>query len=152
MDLSAITATVLLSSVLAALVREDLRSLRLPDRLTLPLVAAGVLLSAVGMTGTPIASSVLGGTVAYGVFWAVGHVHFARAGREGLGLGDAKLFAAIGTWLGLAALPPALLIASLGGLVHALARRRSGKPEIAFGPWLALAFIACWAGRLTGIL
>src|SRR3546814_16185239 len=38
-------------------------------------------------------------------------------GRDGLGLGDAKLAAAGGAWLGWAALPSILLLASLGGFL-----------------------------------
>ena len=63
-------------------------------------------------------------------------------GRDGLGLGDAKLLAAAGAWLGLASLPWVVLAAALLGLVLALLRAGPLRAETAvpFGPPLALAF------------
>ena len=68
--------------------------------------------------------------------------------EEGLGLGDAKLFAASGTWLGLPLLPYVLLIAALGGLAWALIARAQGR--LAFGPWIALGFWCVWLARGPG--
>ena len=70
-------------------------------------------------------------------------------GREGLGLGDAKLLAAAGAWLGWQALPSVVLIAAACGLALALATALGGgklgwTSRIAFGPHLALAFWLVW--------
>jgi leader peptidase (prepilin peptidase)/N-methyltransferase len=83
-----------------------------------------------------------GAVVAYALFAAIGAVHFRRRGSEGLGLGDAKLFAAGGAWLGWQALPLLLLVASLGGLAFALTLGRGRA--LAFGPWLALGIALLW--------
>jgi len=61
-------------------------------------------------------------------------------------MGDAKLLAAIGAWLGWSLLPWVLLLASGGAILCVLISRVSGQRElnyvIAFGPWIALAAIS----------
>lgn len=126
----------------------DLASRRIPDRLVYPLIATGLVVSAAASRGLPT-PELIGAAVGYALFWAVGEAHFRWRGEEGLGLGDAKLFAAAGAWLGWAALPFVLLGACLFALAHALARhmtRRGSRParQIPFGPSLALAFWLAW--------
>jgi leader peptidase (prepilin peptidase)/N-methyltransferase len=57
-------------------------------------------------------------------------------------MGDAKLCAAAGAWLGVAVMPWLLLVAALMGLALALLlhRRLESTSQIPFGPPLALAF------------
>ncbi|GAA6178059.1 prepilin peptidase [Sulfitobacter pacificus] len=129
--------------VLARLSWIDLRTFRLPDVYTLPLILAGLIL-ATGDKGIGLPASLLGCLLGFALFWAVGQYYFWRTGQEGLGLGDAKLFAASGAWLGPAALPYVLLIAALGGLVFLWMRKNAVRREIAFGPWLALGFWLVW--------
>lgn len=76
-------------------------------------------------------------------------------GREALGLGDVKLMAVAGLWLGLAGLPLFLILSGGAGIAHLLAARRwcmadLGEGEaIAFGPALCLAlFVLVLAGPL----
>ena len=73
----------------------------------------------------------------------------APAGAGGLGMGDAKLLAAIGAWLGLSLLPVTLFIAACSGLVAAAGatltgRRMTAATAIPFGPFLALAAWLLW--------
>lgn len=141
-------ATVLLGVALLYLSWIDLRSHRLPDRVTLPLIVTGLALSAFGSQSQLIAST-MGGVTGFALFATIGYIYFKKYDREGLGLGDAKLFAAAGTWLGWAALPGTLLIAAGSALVFALLARR-GRENIPFGPWISLAFFAMWvADRLA---
>lgn len=64
--------------------------------------------------------------------------------KEGLGLGDVKLFAVAGLWLGLDALPVFILMSGLIGIVSALIWRLLGRGEyFPFGPALAMAL---WIG------
>ena len=70
-------------------------------------------------------------------------------GRDGLGLGDAKLLAASGAWLGLEGIAPTLLAASLSGLAAALIGHVAGRPiaaetRVPFGPFLAGATWLIW--------
>ena len=137
-------ATPVLATVLAALTRIDVREHRLPDRLTLPLLVLGLALAA-GRTASVPFAELAGASAGFLLFWALGEVHYRLRGIEGLGLGDAKLLAAAGAWLGWRDLPALILIAALGGLAAAFLhwdRRR-----IAFGPWLALAFLVLWLLR-----
>jgi len=74
----------------------------------------------------------------------VAKIYRTIRGIEGLGLGDAKLLAAAGAWVGLAALPTVVLLAAAGALlITAISRRLSrprdptGSTPVPFGPYLA---------------
>jgi leader peptidase (prepilin peptidase) / N-methyltransferase len=137
-------ATLGLTAVLVAVAVIDLRSFRIPDRLSLPLIAAGLVL-AWAMPVQPIWHHLIGAMAGFALLAGLGEWYFRQRGVDGLGLGDAKLFAAAGAWLGWQALPAVLMIAACGGLAFAVldgtARRAAG---IAFGPWLALGFWLAW--------
>lgn len=132
-----------LTLVLLRLSWIDLVSFRLPDGWTLPLIATGLGLAVTGI-GTTVTASVFGGLMGFLIFWAIGSAYHRRTGQDGLGLGDAKLFAASGTWLGYTALPYVLLIAAGGALVFATLIQRMSNRQLAFGPWLALGFWLVW--------
>jgi leader peptidase (prepilin peptidase) / N-methyltransferase len=115
---------------------------RLPDVLTLPLLALGLAVASLAPLpglASPL-DSALGAVAGFLVFYLVARLYAAWRGRPGLGLGDAKLLAALGAWLGVAGLAPLILIAALAGLGFALASgKRRPEDAIAFGPCLALA-------------
>jgi leader peptidase (prepilin peptidase)/N-methyltransferase len=124
----------------------DLRSFRLPDIVTLPLILTGIvfnLLSPVGFTDT--SSAVIGAVLGYGSLWLLNHLYRLTKKQDGIGMGDAKLLAALGAWLGWAALPSILLIASIsgliGGLIYLRWRKKSTHHAFPFGPFLAFAGI-----------
>ena len=128
---------------LLALALIDLRSWLLPDVLTLPLIAAGLAGAVTGLLpGTTIKDAGLGAGAGYMALAGVGWLYRRWRGRDGLGLGDAKLFAAAGAWVGVERLPWVLLLAALLGLVFALTRPQPVRAEtpVPFGPPLALAF------------
>ncbi|ALM87131.1 A24 family peptidase [Bordetella sp. N] len=152
----ALWAMLLVASLLA-LAWIDKDTGLLPDVITLPLLWAG-LLANVADTFAPTAQAVLGAAVGYGLLWLLFHGYRLITGREGMGYGDFKLLAALGAWLGLAALPMLLLAASLAGavvglLMIALRRARRGQPQ-PFGPFLAAAgIVALFSGGVwTGWL
>lgn len=133
-----------LFAMLAAIAVVDLRTYRIPDRLSLPLTGGGLLWAAVAGPG-PWTDHLIGAAAGYASLAGFGAVYFRLRGREGLGLGDAKLFAAAGAWLGWQALPLVLATAALAGLVFAFATsRRRPDARLAFGPWLALATWLVW--------
>lgn len=144
-------AGILLTLALSRLAWIDLRTFRLPDLWTLPLIAAGLGLALVGF-GPSLLASAVGGLVGFTLFWGIGAFYHARTGIDGLGLGDAKLFAAAGTWVGFAFLPHVLLVAALGGLAYALITRQRTARAIAFGPWIALGFWLVWVTFVADIL
>lgn len=146
--------TLLLTIVLFRLAIIDVETLRLPDVYTLPLIAVGLPISLLD-GGIGLVMSLAGGIIGFALFGVIGHYYFKQTGTEGLGLGDAKLFAASGTWLGPMALPYVLLVAAGGGLASALWRktkRESTQREIAFGPWLAFGFWSVWFVQTSKIL
>ena len=128
---------------LLALALIDLRSWRLPDLLTLPLLAVGLGAAALGLLpSTDLVRSLAGAATGYLVLAGIGWAYRRLRGREGLGLGDAKLLAAAGAWLGVEPLPELVLVAAVLGLGLALLRAWPLRAETAvpFGPPLALAF------------
>ena len=83
------------------------------------------------------------------LFLAVGIIFRRLRGYEGLGGGDAKLFAAAGAWVGWLGLPSVLLVASVTALgvvlvMIAAGRRGITGEEIAFGPYLCFGFWIVW--------
>ena len=136
-----------LAAVLAALAVYDLRQGRLPDWLTLPLTAAGLLVAWRG--GAP-ADAAIGAALGFVFFETVAFGYRRLRGREGLGGGDAKLAAAAGAWVGWQGLPSVVLLAAATALAVALVRRRFGGTEsVPFGAYLAPAILLVW---LTGPL
>ena len=66
-------------------------------------------------------------------------------GREGMGLGDAKLLGAAGAWVGWQGLAGVLLIAAVTGLATAVVLRRTSLSDaLPFGPFLALGIWLTW--------
>lgn len=141
---------------LLALALADLRFFRLPDPLTgaLALFGLGLMLAGDG-TGWPgpparLAAAALGAAAGGGGFLALRLGYRALAGREGMGLGDVKLMAAIGAGLGPAALPMVALLAGISALIVTALRawrrgrglRRAGR--VPFGAFLAMAAAAVW--------
>lgn len=135
----------------------DWRHFWLPDAITLPLVFLGLTL---GMWTTDIAlvDRVIGAAAGYGALVAISLGYKAWRGREGLGLGDAKLLGAIGAWFGWQALPFVLLMASLTALVVvgvSLMRTRNLDPamRIPLGTFLCIAAVPGWwaLNALTGM-
>ncbi len=137
-----------LGAALLTLAWLDVLTMRLPDAITLPLLLAGLLVCALA---DPAALTAHAAAAALGYIGLRGLALAYRHARgiEGIGAGDAKLLAAGGAWLGLAAMPAVLIVAGLAGIAwfgalaargQAVARRR-----IPFGPALALAI---WLLRL----
>jgi len=143
---SALPASLALGWTLLALAVIDTRHFLLPDRLTLPLLLAGLSVAAFGDQHR-LVDAVLGAAFGYASLACAAGLYRRARGREGLGLGDAKLFAALGAWVGWQGLPGTLLIACLAALVAALIAGR-GRPAatmpIPFGPWLALGGWTVW--------
>jgi leader peptidase (prepilin peptidase)/N-methyltransferase len=150
-----IALAAVLLAVLAVLTVIDARTYRLPDLITLPLIAGGVLAS--WLIGAPVWLSVLGAGLGYGVLVGVEKAYERTRGRQGLGRGDAKLFAAGGAWCGALALPFILLAASVSALIYvgvlrlATGRTIGGDDMIAFGPFLAFGIALIFVLERLGL-
>jgi leader peptidase (prepilin peptidase)/N-methyltransferase len=126
----------------------DWRSYRLPDALTLPLILLGLLASWL-LDRDQITDHALATACAYLGCRVFAWAYRRLRGHDGLGQGDAKLLAASGAWLGLAALPNVVLFAAVAGLALAALSWLCGKALTArtmlpFGPCLALATWFIW--------
>ncbi len=127
----------------------DWTHLRLPDVLTLPLILAGLGATAL-LDAEAAPDHALAAALAYTSLWLIATLYRMWRGREGLGGGDAKLFAASGAWVGLAGLAPVLLIAVAAGLAVAILRGGGLRAStvIPLGTCLALA---TWIVRLAAL-
>lgn len=115
----------------------------LPDDITLPLLWGGLIAAALQWTAVPLSASLWGAVAGYLSLWLVYWSFKLVTGKEGMGYGDFKLFAALGAWFGWAALVPIILMASVIGAVIGIAMKfSSGLREggyVPFGPFLAAA-------------
>jgi len=104
-------------ATLQVLARIDAQTRLLPDMLTLPLLWAGLLFHWSG-GWVELDDAVAGAAAGYGLLWLTWAAFRGCSGRDGIGFGDLKLAAANGAWLGVEALPWALLAASLAACEH----------------------------------
>jgi leader peptidase (prepilin peptidase)/N-methyltransferase len=129
-----------LCAALLAMSAIDIDTHLLPDSMTLPLLWAGLIVNFNGMFAS-LHDAVLGAIFGYLVLWAVHWLFRLVRGVEGMGYGDFKLLAALGAWLGWAALPQIVLIAAVTGAVVGLAATWRGRMRfeepLPFGPFLA---------------
>ena len=124
----------------------DFRTMRLPDHLTMPLMAIGISfnhLSSYQFTST--LGSLIGAALGYTIIWLINLGYKIARGKAGIGMGDAKLLACIGALLGPYAIIPAIFIASIlgivGGLIWLKTHRLTSDEAFPFGPYLSVAGI-----------
>lgn len=132
---------------LLALAFIDARIKMLPDALTLPLLWLGLLIQLFPETRTVgLELSVIGVLAGYVPLWLFSQAYRLIRKRQGLGMGDLKLLAAMGAWSGAAVLPVVILTASVTALVgYGLLRIYRKDPEILkaelpFGPWIIIGY------------
>jgi leader peptidase (prepilin peptidase)/N-methyltransferase len=144
------------TAYLIALTGIDVDRQLLPDVLTVPLLWFALVASLWHVAGeqpppAPLRDAVIGAVAGYLFLWLVYQLFKLVTGKEGMGYGDFKLFAAIGAWLGWQMLPLVLLLAALVGAavgIAMIAARRLGRSvPISFGPYLAGA---AWIALMWG--
>jgi leader peptidase (prepilin peptidase) / N-methyltransferase len=148
------------SALVVVLTVTDLRERLLPDKVNFFGLGAGLLFSFFSkpIDGTALwianrwfdfpppppvlsfADSVLGAVAGSGLLWVVAEGYFRLRGREGLGLGDVKMMAAVGAFLGLQRTLLTILTGSLLGSVigiFLMAISKKGRDyELPFGTFL----------------
>jgi leader peptidase (prepilin peptidase)/N-methyltransferase len=142
-------AALLFTWSLIALSGIDIDHQLLPDSMTLPLLWLGLLTSLAygGQSSFSIpiapAQSIIGAAAGYLSLWSVYHLFRLLTGKEGMGYGDFKLFAAFGAWFGGQMLLLIILLAASVGAIVGIAliilRRHGRDVPIPFGPYLAAA-------------
>jgi leader peptidase (prepilin peptidase)/N-methyltransferase len=138
-----------LTALLVALFATDLETQRLPNLLTLPGTLAGVIFSIWLPPGA--VSSLIGVALGAGVLLLVRWGWRRATGVDAMGLGDVKMLAMIGAFLGWQQVWFVLLVSTLGGAIIGvaliIAGSRSLQSRLPFGTFLAVgAFIASLMG------
>lgn len=124
----------------------DLRTFRLPDVITLPLILFGLLFNGLSSDGfSSFHDSVIGMILGYVSLWTLNFLYRTFKKQNGIGMGDAKLLSALGAWFGWITLPNILLVASItgliGGLIWLKLNKQHHQSAFPFGPFLAIAGI-----------
>jgi leader peptidase (prepilin peptidase)/N-methyltransferase len=131
------------SAAVLALACIDWDTTLLPDDITLPLLWAGLCAAGLRLTDTSLQDALWGAVAGYVSLWLVYWAFKLVTGKEGMGFGDFKLFAALGAWFGWQALIPVILMASVIGALVGIAIKLKGHLReggyVPFGPFLALA-------------
>jgi leader peptidase (prepilin peptidase)/N-methyltransferase len=127
----------------------DLEHHLLPNVITLPGIVVGFLFSLVGEPGW--AASLLGIIVGGGGLYLIAEGYYRLRHEEGLGMGDVKMLAMIGAFVGWPLTLVTLMMASIAGSVIGIlliaTQRGSLKYALPFGTFLALgAALAATAG------
>ena len=154
------TCALVITWYLVAMTGIDLDTQLLPDSLTLPLLWMGLLAAAWLGRGTmtipvDLKSAVLGAAFGYVSLWSVYQLFKLATGKEGMGYGDFKLYAALGAWFGWQMLLPVILFSAATGAVVGILlivlRRHDREVPIPFGPYLAAAgwLVMMWAPVLV---
>tara|TARA_B100000941_G_C28466790_1_gene534037 strand:- start:164 stop:760 length:597 start_codon:yes stop_codon:yes gene_type:complete len=124
----------------------DLKHFIIPNELTYPLIALGFLKTFIIKTNFFIfpnyVDSIIGGVAGYSIIWLIIYLYKRFKNIEGMGLGDAKLLAAIGFWFGWVCLPFILFFSSfIALLIHIpslVNKTKDLKTKIPFGPYIIL--------------
>lgn len=138
-----IAALCVLSGMLAWI---DIRRGIIPNELNLTIAALG-LARAIVTGGWSAGLYAASAGLAIGIIiWLLRRLYFALRNVQGLGLGDVKLLAAAGTWVGATGVPTLLLVAALTALASIVVMRLAGRSmtqqtSIPFGPYLALGLV-----------
>ena len=145
--------------VLAYLAYVDLRTFRLPDVITIPLILTGLCFNSFSSLRFITAQeSLFGGLVGFLLLWLLNRLYRYIKKQDGIGMGDAKLLSALGAWLGWAALPSILFLASISGIIGGMIWLRVNKQNhgspFPFGPFLIFAGIMelLWPQLLQNLL
>jgi leader peptidase (prepilin peptidase) / N-methyltransferase len=152
---------VVLASILIALAFTDLARRILPDELTLGGAAIGLILAgliplehdvgffvlrpALGVVGASLAASAIGALIPCSILGGIGWVWGKLRGMDVLGLGDVKMIATVGTFLGLQSTLAALVISSILGVVfgsaHIYLTKRDFTYQLPYGTYITIGTI-----------
>ena len=154
-------ATAILCFLALGLAVMDAETMLLPDAFTIPGIFLGILWAAVGAANSwpdrlhAAGMSLLWAAAAAGLILLIRTVYWLVRRREGMGLGDAKLFAMLAAWLGpwnaLLILFLAVILGAIYGVILMRGGRRSaGSARVPLGAFLCVAAIyAIFAGHQT---
>ena len=124
----------------------DLKHFIIPNVITFPLMILGFLKSFdpnLSYLFPNFINSLLGGILGYGIIFSIIYFYKQVRKKEGMGLGDAKLFAVIGFWFGWISIPFIIFLSSIIALISVLPslikKSKEMSSEIPFGPYIIIA-------------
>lgn len=133
---------------LVLIVISDFRAFRIPDQLSLPLIPLG-LVTAWWLTSELFTDRVVAAVIGGAAFYGLNAAYRRLRGFDGLGMGDVKLTAAAGAWVGLEGLATVILLACISALASVVVFRPSlakipdaGRARLPFGSYESLALLA----------
>jgi leader peptidase (prepilin peptidase)/N-methyltransferase len=139
-----LVARLLFVVILVVLFGIDLHHQILPNVITLPGIAIGFLFSLVTPPGWM--NSLIGIALGGGILYAIAATYYAVRREEGLGMGDVKMLAMIGAFLGWKAVLVTLILSSFAGALVGIGiialSRGSMRLALPFGTFLAVGAIA----------
>jgi leader peptidase (prepilin peptidase)/N-methyltransferase len=123
----------------------DLKHFIIPNEITFSMMALGFLKSFdpnLNSLFPNYINSLIGGLLGYGIIWSIIYFYKQVRKKEGMGLGDAKLFGVIGFWFGWLAIPFIIFLSSIIALLSVvpslLKNSRTMSSQIPFGPYIIL--------------
>jgi leader peptidase (prepilin peptidase) / N-methyltransferase len=133
----------------------DLRRGIIPDWVNLAIAVIGLARAVIVDSWAAALGAACEGIVIGAIVWLLRRLYFMLRTFQGLGLGDVKLLAASGIWIGVAGAPVQLLVASLAALAAAGAMQLAGRTmtrqtSLPFGPFLALGLLVALALQQNG--
>ena len=123
----------------------DLKHFIIPNEITFSMMALGFLKSFdpnLNSLFPNYINSLIGGLLGYGIIWSIIYFYKQVRKKEGMGLGDAKLFGVIGFWFGWIAIPFIIFLSSVIALLSVvpslLKNSRTMSSQIPFGPYIII--------------
>ena len=123
----------------------DLKHFIIPNEITFSMMALGFIKSFdpnLNSLFPNYINSLIGGLLGFGIIWSIIYFYKQVRKKEGMGLGDAKLFAVIGFWFGWIAIPFIIFLSSVIALLSVvpslLKNSKSMSSQIPFGPYIII--------------
>ena len=123
----------------------DLKHFIIPNEITFSMMALGFLKSFdpnLNLLFPNYINSLIGGLLGYGIIWSIIYFYKQVRKKEGMGLGDAKLFAVVGFWFGWLSIPFIIFLSSIIALLSVvpslLKNSRTMSSQIPFGPYIII--------------
>ena len=123
----------------------DLKHFIIPNTLTFPLMILGFIKSFIPNLDEIFPNyidSLIGGLFGYGIIWSIIFFYKQVRKKDGMGLGDAKLFAVIGFWFGWISIPFVIFLSSIIALLSVIPdlikNSKKMTTQIPFGPYIII--------------
>ena len=123
----------------------DLKHFIIPNEITFSMMVLGFIKSFdpnLNSLFPNYINSLIGGLLGYGIIWSIIYFYKQLRKKEGMGLGDAKLFAVIGFWFGWLAIPFIIFLSSIIALLSVapslIKNSKTMSSQIPFGPYIII--------------